>query len=96
MDELQLAHAVAVALPDADPRERPSIAGGAELGRAEGAGLRAFRELLLELDSAREFAGLRRALSPMGEYLWVCPEHYVEYDPGLPTLPYGARSSEAN
>ena len=54
---------------------------------AEGAEFRALRELLLELDPARFFGGLRRVLTPEGDYLWICPPHYREYDPGLPKLP---------
>jgi hypothetical protein len=54
---------------------------------AEGAEFRALREGLLELDPARFFGGLRRVLTPEGDYLWICPPHYREYDPGLPKLP---------
>jgi len=35
---------------------------------------------------ARTWGGLRRVLTPAGDFLWVCPEHYREYDPGLPDL----------
>jgi hypothetical protein len=49
-------------------------------------GFRAVRELLVALDPAREFAGLRRVVAESGDYLWVCPEHYLHYDPGLPEL----------
>lgn len=52
-----------------------------------GASLRAMRELLFELDPARSFAQLRRILTDAGDYLWICPEHYPIYDPGLPVLP---------
>ncbi|MBV9011064.1 MAG: hypothetical protein JO272_03260 [Pseudonocardiales bacterium] len=58
--------------------------GVANVGGAE---FRALRELLLELDPARLFGGLRRVLTPEGDYLWICPPHYREYDPGLPELP---------
>ena len=56
---------------------------------AEGAELRAFRALLVQLDSTMRFGDLRRVLTPSGDYLWICPrpEHYRIYDPGLPTLP---------
>jgi hypothetical protein len=46
------------------------------------------RQLLLELDRPRAFGGMRRVVTPSGDVLWVCPEHYREYDPGLPVLPY--------
>lgn len=52
----------------------------------EGAGLRQLYSLLLELDSSCQWGGLRRALIPTGDYLWVCPTHYPIFDPGLPSL----------
>jgi hypothetical protein len=58
------------------------------LSHAEGAGLRSLRNLLFEQDQPRTFGGLQRVLTPSGDYLWVCPAHYPEYDPGLPELPY--------
>ena len=54
---------------------------------AEGQGLRALRVLLFQLDQERAFGGLRRVASPSGDFLWVCPDHYPEYDPGLPVIP---------
>ena len=54
--------------------------------RAEGAGLRELHSLLLELDPAKSWGGLKRVLTPAGDYLWLCPEHYREYEPGLPKL----------
>ncbi|HEY1699962.1 MAG TPA: COR domain-containing protein [Trebonia sp.] len=54
---------------------------------AEGAALRAFRELLLKLDPYRNFGGLGRALASTGNYLWLCAEHLHVYNPGLPSLP---------
>jgi hypothetical protein len=58
----------------------------AGLTAAEGAALRAFRELLFKLDPYRNFGGLGRALSSTGNYLWLCPEHFHVYHPGLPSL----------
>jgi internalin A len=55
---------------------------------AEGSALRLLRELLLELDPSRKFCGLRRVMSPTGEYMWLCPQHYATYEPPLPRLPY--------
>jgi hypothetical protein len=76
-------------------RDEPSIrnrhvspewdAGG--LTEAEGAGIRELHSLLLELDPAKTWGKLRRALAPTGEYMWLCPMHYRVYDPGLPVLP---------
>jgi hypothetical protein len=81
------------AVADAGPRAEASMANegtgeASGLTRVEGAGLRAFRELLLELDEAKEFRHLRRVNSMAGDFFWVCPAHYSSYDPGLPRLPY--------
>ena len=65
---------------DRDPKAGP-------LTRAEGEALRALRQLIFEHDRARHFAGLRRWLMPSGDYLWLCPRHYGEFDRGLPRLP---------
>jgi internalin A len=61
------------------------------LTHAEGQALRAVREILFREDPLRTFGDLRRAASPSGDLLWVCPGHYPEYDPGLPKLPYTRR-----
>jgi internalin A len=67
---------------------------GADLGKAanqltaaEGAALRALRVLLFNHDQQRTFGGLRRTVAPSGDLLWVCRDHYPEYDPGLPKVP---------
>lgn len=43
--------------------------------------------LLREKDPT--FGGLRRVLAFTGEYFWVCPRHYKEFDPGLPKIDPG-------
>lgn len=58
------------------------------LTRAEGSGLRALRSLLTEKDYASTFGGLRRRQTPAGDFVWICPDHIHEYDPGLPVLPH--------
>lgn len=65
-----------------------------ELGRAtdqmtaaQGQALRALRVVIFEHDPFRKFGGLRRVQAFSGDFLWVCPTHYSEYDPGLPVLP---------
>ncbi len=60
---------------------------GSGLTRAQGEAFRQFQSLLFELDKDRKWAGMRRFLTPAGDYLWICPEHHREYDPGLPILP---------
>lgn len=54
---------------------------------AEGEALRALRAVIFAHDPQRHLAGLRRWLMPSGEYRWLCPHHYAEYNPGLPRLP---------
>ncbi|HET6327663.1 MAG TPA: COR domain-containing protein [Planctomycetaceae bacterium] len=61
--------------------------GGNRLSEAEGAALREMRELLRTLDPNSRWGGLTRVLTASGDYLWVCEDHYKEYDPGLPQLP---------
>ena len=53
---------------------------------AEGDALRALRVLIFEHDRLRKFGGLRRVQASSGDFMWVCPRHYTEYDPGLPTV----------
>ncbi len=69
-----------------DPTSPPArLAGG--LTRAEGSALRAFREMLFELDPPKAFGGLRRVQDPTGDFIWLCPTHYPQWDPGLPEIP---------
>ena len=70
----------------------PSDTGGmgesaGRLTVAEGQALRAIRAILFKHDRLRAFGGLRRVQAPSGDFLWVCSDHYPEYDPGLPTVP---------
>ena len=58
-----------------------------QLTVAEGQALRAIRSNLFEKDRLRAFGGMRRVQAPSGDFLWVCTDHYPEYDPGLPTVP---------
>ena len=60
--------------------------GGLRLRAADSVALRGFREMLFSIDPARHFGGLRRVTTPEGDMLWVCDEHALAYDPGLPTL----------
>ena len=57
------------------------------LSQAEGAGLRELQRLLLDVDPSRKWGGLSRVQNAAGDLLWVCADHYREYDPGLPVLP---------
>jgi hypothetical protein len=70
--------AVVAELP-AKPR-RGSGGAGAE---PAGEGLTA----AFDKDQSRTFGGLRRVQAATGDFLWVCPDHYRGYDPGLPVIP---------
>ena len=61
--------------------------GSGQLTAAEGQALRAIRAIIFEHDQLRAFGGMRRVQAPSGELLWVCTDHYPNYDPGLPTVP---------
>ena len=58
-----------------------------QLTPAEGQALRGIRAVLFEHDRLQAFGGMRRVQAPSGDLLWVCVDHYVEYDPGLPIVP---------
>lgn len=60
---------------------------GLDLARAsEGSALRELHSLLLSLDPQRTWGGLRRVRAETGEFLWLCKNHYHEYEPPLPKL----------
>jgi internalin A len=88
-DDLQLMEAIVAEL-SAKPRRNPGGVGADPadgLTAAEGQGLRGLRAQLFDQDRSRAFGGLRRVLAATGDFLWVCPDHYREYDPGLPVVP---------
>ncbi len=87
---LQVMSALIDDLPDrAEPGLSPEGIAEApgQLTATEGQGLRALRAILFEHDQLRAFGGMRRVQAPSGELMWVCPDHYPEYDPGLPVVP---------
>lgn len=47
--------------------------------QAEGAPLRALRELLDKEDKKHHWGGLKKILTPEGHYLWLCDKHAKEY-----------------
>ena len=59
----------------------------AQMTTAQGDALRMLRVLIFQNDKLRKFGGLRRVQASSGDFLWVCPDHYIEYDPGLPLVP---------
>ena len=88
--KLDLMTAVINALPDTPPdRGRPDLSGldtASSMTPAQGAAARAARSLILSCDPWRSFGDLRRVQANSGELLWVCPEHYLYHDPGLPIV----------
>lgn len=91
--ELELMKTLVAELPS-DPTQagtslmdRESESG---LSLAHGQALRAVRVAIFEHDHAHAFGDLRRVQAPSGEFLWVCPDHYTDYDPGLPSVPGSA------
>ncbi len=77
------------ALPSAPERPGPdsgTTATSGQLTTAEGEALRTLRAIIFEHDPLRAFGGLRRVQAPSGDLLWVCENHYREYDPGLPVI----------
>lgn len=84
--ELTFMEKLVAAIPEGRPGVERSIPEANQLSRAEGAALRTLRTLLLEEDRGRAFGDLRRQRTSDGTFVWICPEHYPEYDPGLPQL----------
>lgn len=87
-DDIKFMEKLSAALPGEIGRGHQRLDGETGLTHAEGAGLRSLRALLFEQDQQRAFGGLQRVFTASGDYLWICPAHYPEYDPGLPKLPY--------
>jgi internalin A len=89
--ELELMSKVVADLPTGAPKVTNAVGlserADSTLTPAEGQALRMIRVVLFERDHLRSFGGMCRVQAPSGEFLWVCPEHYFEYDPGLPNVP---------
>lgn len=77
------------ALPDTVEQPGPgsgTTATSGQLTAAEGEALRALRAVIFKHDPLRAFGGLRRLQAPSGDLLWICENHYREYDPGMPVI----------
>jgi len=85
--EIELMQKLVVTLPELVGEGNIALGTTTELTSAQGAGLRALRNLLFDKDKSRVFGGLRRVQDSSGDFVWICPRHYPEYDPGLPELP---------
>jgi hypothetical protein len=87
---LQIMSTLVADLPTSTERQASEEGLGDAIGQltaAEGRALRALRAILFEHDQFRAFGGLRRVQAPSGDLLWVCTDHYPDYDPGLPIVP---------
>lgn len=48
--------------------------------------VREYNTLLKAIDEKQRWGGLKRVLSAMGDYLWLCPVHYRVFEPTLPEI----------
>ena len=69
-------------------RERKELTDG--FSAPEGAALREFHAMLREIDKSSNWGDLRPTSTKEGDYLWMCPEHYKLFNPGLITIPTAA------
>ena len=89
-DQIRLMTSLTAALPAQGTGNQPELAtpGSAhQITLAQAQAWRAVRTLILEHDPGRAFGGLRPVQESSGDFLWVCPGHYLQYDPGLPSIP---------
>jgi internalin A len=89
-NELKLMTTLVAQLPTRtvdDQHEFISGESASQLTPAQGQAARMLRILLFQHDEMRTFGDLRRVQGPSGDLLWVCADHYTEYDPGLPIIP---------
>ena len=88
--ELKLMTTLASELPalkaGASPGDLPEQAAG-PMAPAQGQAMRAIRTVIFQHDAQKAFGDMRRVLTAAGDYLWICPDHYGSYDPGLPSIP---------
>ncbi|MEH2138221.1 COR domain-containing protein [Nostoc sp.] len=84
-NDLELFKEVAAKLPELKESEDLELADKIAIGedldpeRADGAALRALRQLLEEKDPQQHWGGLKNVLTPEGHYLWLCEHHASEY-----------------
>ncbi|MCC5665284.1 leucine-rich repeat domain-containing protein [Nostoc sp. CHAB 5784] len=84
-NDLEFTKELAAKLPELKQSEdlelANKIARGEDLDpeRADGAALRALRQLLEEKDPQQHWGGLKNILTPEGHYLWLCEHHASKY-----------------
>ena len=84
--DVELMKALSDKLPDTssdwiDGESKRLEAGRMEGERLTGSGLRALRHFLKEADPEECWGGLRRVLTPEGDYLWLCDKHAKVFYP---------------
>jgi small GTP-binding protein len=82
-NDIELMKEMAAKLPDIKDSEDLELASSgddvADPERAEGAALRALRQLLEEKDPQQHWGALKKVLTPEGHYLWLCDHHAAPY-----------------
>jgi internalin A len=84
-NDLELFKELAAKLPELKESEDLELVGKIAKGedldpeRADGAALRALRQLLEEKDPQQHWGGLKKVLTPEGHYLWLCKHHARGY-----------------
>jgi hypothetical protein len=93
--QLELMKSLIDTLPSQLIKDQPELANPGGLTPAQGQAARTLRAVLFEHDRGQAFGDLRRVSSPSGDYLWICTDHYPEYEPGLPIFaePRGGEST---
>jgi internalin A len=86
-DDLEAMSKLLQQLP-ATPPHRPADPGEpAQAVQADGPELRTLRALLTELDPTRTFNGMHVVATSSGDFRWVCQDHFLLHNPGLPSVP---------
>ncbi|MBE9036453.1 hypothetical protein [aff. Roholtiella sp. LEGE 12411] len=84
-NDLEFTKEFAAKLPEIEASEDLELADKITRGedldpeRADGAALRALRQLLDEKDPQQYWGGLKNILTPEGHHLWLCEHHAAEY-----------------
>ncbi|QKQ77944.1 GTPase [Nostoc sp. TCL240-02] len=79
-NDFELFKELAAKLPELEESGGFPIAGeDFDPEHADGAALRALRQLLEEKDPQQHWGGLKKVLTPEGHYLWLCEHHAAEY-----------------
>jgi len=70
-------------IPEIKPTPQTGL-GRSGLSDAERTGLLALHAMLREVDPHQQRIGLQRVTLPTGDYRWLCPTHYGQYESKIP------------